>query len=175
MDTILFHFINTELSNPTFDLFFPWFTNIQRTQTFYWFLLPLILLATYYGAKWRGLLIVLVGVLLTWLVDMMVSSVLKPAFMRARPYDTGVDVILRTAKPSNSSFPSGHAVDAFFLATFLAMNFPRFRWAYFTVAFLIAFSRVYCGAHYPGDVVGGALIGTAFAYGLRNINRRLRT
>jgi len=57
------------------------------------------------------------------------------------------------------SFPSGHAVTAFSLATFLSLL--RGRWAplFIILAFLTGISRVYMGAHFPLDVLGGMFVG----------------
>ncbi|MFB3885090.1 MAG: phosphatase PAP2 family protein [Thermodesulfobacteriota bacterium] len=57
------------------------------------------------------------------------------------------------------SFPSGHAVYAFMMATLLSHWFPRYRIVFFILAGLIAWTRIYLGLHYPTDVVAGALLG----------------
>jgi undecaprenyl-diphosphatase len=159
MDAALFRFINHTLENPAFDVFFPWWTNIQRTATFQFALLPLILIATYYAFRWRGPAILALGALLTWAVDVLVSGLVKPLILRPRPFEALSDAIVRIPKPASTSFPSGHSTDAFFLASFLAVLYPRLWPLYYTVAVLIAFSRVYLGVHYPGDVLAGAVIG----------------
>lgn len=57
------------------------------------------------------------------------------------------------------SFPSGHATTAFSLATFLSLL--RIRWMpiFFSLAILTGISRVYMGAHFPLDVLGGMFVG----------------
>jgi len=57
------------------------------------------------------------------------------------------------------SFPSGHAVYAFMMATLLATWFPRYRVIFFIVAGFIGWTRIYLGLHYPTDVVVGAFLG----------------
>jgi membrane-associated phospholipid phosphatase len=42
--------------------------------------------------------------------------------------------------------------------------FPKFKWAFFITAFLLALSRVYLGLHYPSDIAAGAVIGSVFGY-----------
>jgi undecaprenyl-diphosphatase len=42
--------------------------------------------------------------------------------------------------------------------------FPKLKWAVFISASLVALSRVYIGVHYPSDILGGAVIGSAFGY-----------
>ena len=76
--------------------------------------------------------------------------------------------------PSTFSFPSGHATVAFACATVLALAVPRLRWWLYALAALIAFSRVYVGVHYPGDVLVGALLGVAIARALLMLAAALR-
>lgn len=57
------------------------------------------------------------------------------------------------------SFPSGHAFSAFSTAVLFGGLYPRLRWPLFFVAFLTGLSRIYVGAHFPADVLGGAMIG----------------
>ena len=70
--------------------------------------------------------------------------------------------------PHTNSFPSGHAAVSFAcagtLATFVSR---RMAIALYVLAALIAWSRVYVGAHYPLDVLAGALLGIGIARALR--------
>jgi undecaprenyl-diphosphatase len=66
-------------------------------------------------------------------------------------------------KRSNASFPSSHAANAFALATVLARRWRRWAPAWFAVAGIVAFSRVYLNRHYVSDVMVGAAIGVACA------------
>ena len=62
-------------------------------------------------------------------------------------------------KRSNSSFPSSHAANAVCLAWIFARRWPRLGGAFWLLALVVAWSRVYLGRHYLSDVVGGAAIG----------------
>ncbi len=62
-----------------------------------------------------------------------------------------------------TSFPSGHATTAFAAAAFLALWRPRWAPPALALAVLVAVSRVYLGAHFPSDVVAGAILGTGSA------------
>ena len=57
------------------------------------------------------------------------------------------------------SFPSGHAALLFALAAVFSIRWPKWRWVWFSIAGLVALSRVAIGVHWPSDVVAGALIG----------------
>lgn len=59
-----------------------------------------------------------------------------------------------------TSFPSGHTATAFALAAAIAYLWPRFALTAWIFAFTIGFSRIAITAHYPSDVIGGALVGT---------------
>ena len=70
-------------------------------------------------------------------------------------------------KPGNSkakrlrSFPSGHSGGAFAVAQAFAREYPQHRAAALTAAGVVAFGQVPKSAHYPTDVLAGALIGAA--------------
>jgi undecaprenyl-diphosphatase len=102
----------------------------------------------------------------------LIGNLTKYILGRARPklFDTlgPFDFQLFSFDPDHASFPSGHATNIFALATVLAMLWPRGRVLLYTVATWIAASRVLIGQHYFTDAVGGAILGTAFPYLVRD-------
>lgn len=65
-----------------------------------------------------------------------------------------------------TSFPSGHTATAFALATAISYMWPRFAISTWIFAITVGLSRVAITAHYPSDVLGGALTGVLSVYTL---------
>jgi membrane-associated phospholipid phosphatase len=97
---------------------------------------------------------------------------LKLAVGRVRPW-IAMGLAAPLGAPRDGSFPSGHASGSFCVAAFLAITLPavwpgaawRARFVAagtLAIASLIAVSRVYLGAHFPSDVLAGALTGACF-------------
>lgn len=86
-------------------------------------------------------------------------------FSRRRPYLADDNVHLSHHPLRDYSFPSGHATAVFTLATILSLTFPWFSLLLIPLSGAVGISRIYLGLHYPTDVVGGAVIGMAFAIG----------
>lgn len=93
----------------------------------------------------------------------LVEFPIKAYFRRRRPFITIIQAIVIGKKPGTWSFPSGHSASAFGGAWLLNRYFPRFWGIRYVVASLVAFSRIYLGDHYPGDVASGSLLGMLFA------------
>jgi undecaprenyl-diphosphatase len=108
------------------------------------------------------------------LISESVSGVLKSLIARDRPPLADSDPAPLVSLPATHSFPSGHATVSFACATTLALAVPRLRVPLYTLAALIAFSRVYVGVHYPLDVLAGAVLGVGIAIALRMLAAALQ-
>ena len=64
---------------------------------------------------------------------------------------------------SGWSFPSGHAAAYFALATILFLFNTEWGILYYGLAFINGLARIYAGVHWPLDIVGGIIVGTASA------------
>jgi undecaprenyl-diphosphatase len=125
-----------------------------------------VAIALVLALRWRRPSVFLTVVVADALADGL-ADVGKSLVDRHRPFVTQI------GPPSAThSFPSGHAATSFACATVLSAYAPRWRVAFFGLATLIAFSRLYNGMHYPTDVVAGALLGVLIALLLLGAARR---
>ena len=165
LDHRFFMFLNGVLVNRFFDWFMPFITDAKS-----W--LPFVLLAWFVmvakgGKRLRVLALALV--LSVGFTDAFCARVVKKAFGRARPCsiqetETFKCRLLLPSK-SSKSFPSNHSANtaAFAVSTFLVCGFNA-SLPLAILAFLVGYSRIYCGVHFPIDVLAGWLFGALIAW-----------
>lgn len=100
------------------------------------------------------------------------NQIIIRAWNRPRPFATGPATLLLPAS-QDPSFPSDHATFGFGIAATLLIAREAGAVPALLAALLLAFSRVYAGEHYPGDVAGGAAIAVAAAAAMAANARRL--
>lgn len=118
--------------------------------------------------RWAG-----VAVAVACVLDVLIVNViLKLSVNRARPWQTYPNLgfqefhkAIGVREPTDSSFPSGHTAALFAAAVALVMYYKVKGLPALGVALLVALSRLYLCMHYPSDVLGGMLIGTACGVG----------
>lgn len=162
-DTALFLKINSQWTSPFWDNAFPFLRDKMVSFPLYLFLLFFVFYN--FGWKsWKWLLLVVVTVILS---DQFSSTIVKYLFNRVRPCNDPSLAdhirILVNYIPKSPSFTSSHAVNHFAMGTFFYKTLkPYFgNWAYlfFLWAAMVGYGQIYVGVHYPGDVLGGALVG----------------
>jgi undecaprenyl-diphosphatase len=108
------------------------------------------------------------GVAAIALASTTANLVVKGQYGRARPPLQTVPVHRRVRRvPVTTSFPSGHSASAVAFAAAAGREAPELALPLGLVAAAVAWSRVWTGAHYPGDVVVGAAIGALAAAAVR--------
>jgi undecaprenyl-diphosphatase len=96
-------------------------------------------------------------------VALLIVQPIANAVDRTRPFVAHPHSELLISHGRDPGFPSDHATGAFAMAMALWLYDRTIGAICFVLAAIVAFSRVYVGVHYPGDVVGGALIGIGVA------------
>ncbi|HJA35097.1 MAG TPA: phosphatase PAP2 family protein [Firmicutes bacterium] len=149
------------------DRFFPLFTRLGDHGWFYILVAALLLLIPKTRRAGLTMAIALIFCLVCG------NLLLKPLVARVRPYDANGFTGLLVPPLSDFSFPSGHTFGAFAVAVSLLYHYKRAGIAACAAAALMAFSRLYLYVHYPSDVLGGILLGSAAAFVAHRLVERL--
>ena len=122
-----------------------------------------VLLAAFGGA--RGRRAAARGLGSVAVTSAVVNLALKPLGRRQRPDrdQAGVPTARHVQMPGSRSLPSGHTAAAVAFASGVSSVLPLAGVPLRTLATLVGYSRVHTGAHYPGDVIAGAVVGEVLA------------
>jgi len=157
VDTLIFFFINRELQNRLLDVAMPFITGKA-------FILILPFLLWFFYKDWKKACLVTVLGFASLALSDWVSDILKHIFERPRPCNILENVHLLAGCTNSYSMPSNHAINYFaFVTPFLILFKNRIRYVLFLIAFLVAFSRIYIGVHYPSDSLVGGVLGIGLA------------
>ncbi|MEK7562264.1 MAG: phosphatase PAP2 family protein [Patescibacteria group bacterium] len=88
-----------------------------------------------------------------------IGFIIRFLWFRPRPFLAQNFIPLINQSPAEASFPSGHALFYFALATIVYFYNKNLGILFFISSFLIALSRVFVGVHWPSDILAGAIIG----------------
>lgn len=201
MDQYLLYNINVKLAHPLLDRFF---VTISDQDTFY---VPIILsvLAILIWGKIRGRIFLFMMVMCLLIGDAGIGWAIKKSVCRPRPHESVEWVISRRLEtnplrigpvkiptkleytteeahvrhnPHGRSMPSGHVLNNVALAMLVTIYYRRLSLIAWAWAFLIAWSRIYTGSHYPSDCAvsfGLAILYTpAIVFGLDWLWRNIR-
>ena len=126
------------------------------------------LFAVFGGTKGRKTAVE--GMAAIGITSFLANVVLKGLTDRPRPTDP-VPKDRELEKPDSTSFPSGHTASAAAFSGVVGRAYPALWVPINGLAAAVGFSRVYTGVHYPGDVLGGWILGKAVAFGVDRVAR----
>ncbi len=160
LDTQLFLFLNG-LHNEAFDSIMAWISG----KTTWWPFYLLLLLYLGWTRRWQLVPIIFFIALVVTLADQTSVHLFKEVFERLRPcHEPALKEAVHIVNGRCGGmygFVSSHAANTFAVAMLLLL-IQRKRWftaLMLTWAAIVSYSRIYLGVHYPGDVLGGAVLG----------------
>lgn len=184
MEQQLLFLINRQWTHPALDLFMAVMSSFALWTPL--MVIGIVCAMMFGGFKWRAF--VLVTAMLVGVSDGLVSNPLKKYINRPRPHEILANVRqveLRKANPrilaifkkvrtklskiayerpaQGRSFPSSHTVNIFCVAVSVTAFFGRRGAWFFLVAASVAYSRIYVGSHWPGDVLASMFLGIGTA------------
>jgi undecaprenyl-diphosphatase len=189
MDKTLLLFINREWTNPFLDWLMATFTNFGVWMPILFVVVVLLL--------WRGDFkarsFVIVTLLTIGFTDGVFTQSMKKLINRPRPSQALAEVrevslekttpaifgVCRPVQVSFSdppegpvigrSFPSGHAMNNTVIATLAVLFYGRFGALYIIPAAIVSYSRIYCGSHWPSDVIVSIVLAIGFSLLLASV------
>jgi undecaprenyl-diphosphatase len=189
MDERLFVLINRQWTNPALDRIM---AAVSALDVWAPLIVLIVILAAWLGGKRARMFLVALALLLA-VGDGLMDRTLKHWIHRLRPYQAMAGVrevdLSRHARPRflalmeplsvaispvpndpgaaddspGRSFPSSHTVNNFCVAVALSVFYRRRGWLYFAPATLVAYSRIYVGAHWPSDVLLSMCLACGYA------------
>jgi len=159
LDRTVFVFLNG-LGSETFD---PLWENITRFYS--WIpIFAIILYLTFKRLGWRHAVLIIGMITVLLLLTDQTTNLIKNSIQRLRPGNNPeiADLIRAVQRRKSFSFISGHASNSMAVAFFLYRvlhPYIKYMGLFFLWPVIFAYSRIYLGLHYPGDILMGYLYG----------------
>ena len=163
LDKIVLYFV---IDNQYYVLeeFFRIITLIGETIPFIFITILIIVIFYYYKKPFTQ-------IIYSTITSTIIGTILKYLTLRPRPYEfLHIQSIIST---TYSSFPSGHARAVFTILPILNNYFPKYKIYLWSIAILVAISRIYLSVHWLSDVVAGAFIGYIIGYFFVEVSKKI--
>jgi undecaprenyl-diphosphatase len=151
-DDKLFYRING--SKELYRSFFGYVTHLGGATSTVSSILILFILGQYY----TGIKDTVIVAMISLFVSHILMTLVKKGVKRIRPYMTLPDAIIHGYEFKDHSFPSGHSTATFSITIPFMIQYPVTMLVLFPLSWLVGYSRVVLGVHYPSDVLAGAFL-----------------
>jgi membrane-associated phospholipid phosphatase len=114
---------------------------------------------------------------LMYIISLWINMTLKSFLNQPRPFFEGYDPSVGMINERMGGLPSGHAQNTL-VVFFIFASWIKKNWVYACAAilcFLISFSRIYLGVHFPTDVIAGWINGGVILFGYFLLNGKIET
>ncbi len=169
LDKKVFVFLNG-LGSETYDGFWLFITKQLYWAPFFAFIFYLL----YKKLGWKHLLLIVVSIAIMITFTDQFTNLVKNSVQRLRPCnDLEIKDIIRIVKSSDTfSYFSGHAMNSMASTMFVFLilrKYYRYAFLLFLFPLIFAYSRIYLGLHFPGDILSGYLFGAISGYGFSKL------
>jgi len=153
MDIAIFYWINHLPHFVWIDKIMVLIDSIVTPLRLHWYLLVLLVIGLLLRRKklWEGSLFLFLALLSTWQINLF----LKNWAARPRPFSVLENVHAIGIRSTSSSFPATLAMNAALIGTFMILFTGRIKPCWIGLILSAGIFRIYCGVHYPSDILGG--------------------
>jgi undecaprenyl-diphosphatase len=110
---------------------------------------------------WRAARVLLATLVSSLILSrVIITEVIRYFYHRPRPFLVH-DIVALINHSDSGSFPSGHMTLFFALSAVIYCYNRKLGWLFFIGSVIMGMARIFCGVHYPLDIIGGAVIGIA--------------
>jgi len=138
--------------------FLDWSMPIVTDDLFGVIVLLIVLAAFAIFGRRNGRIALIAAIAAVAIIDPLGSQIIKPLIGRPRPCHLEMGRLL-VGCGSGFSMPSLHAANSFGAFTAIVYRFGWKASPFYLIAFIVAWSRVYVGVHWPTDIMAGAFFG----------------
>jgi undecaprenyl-diphosphatase len=112
--------------------------------------------------KKKKIMIVFLATLAGIIARFGITELIRLFWHRPRPFLS--HHVYQLLNETSYSFPSGHSAFFFAFSTMIYFYHKRLGYFFYVATVVMTVARVMAGAHYPSDIVGGAIVGTLSAW-----------